>query len=975
MSAFDLEQAEKEVLIVDDISANILLLSNILSSAGFSVITAGSGQEAIRIVKSTSISLILLGTRLPGMDGFEVCRLLKADARTSDIPIIFVSTLNDEKSILTGFQSGGIDFISKPFRKEEIIARVRTHLILSQTQIEGNEFEPTNEELSEEIDSNRMSEEFSGKKLVSITKPVNADEDIHFLDLFDLAEIQRLQDQFADAFGIASIITHSDGTPITEPSNFSHLCQNIIRCTEKGLKNCMHSDAVIGRHNPDGPLVQPCLSGGLWDAGASITVGGKHIANWLIGQVRDETQQDVQLKEYAKEIGANEQEFMDAFHEISSMSLSQFRKISDVLFTMAGQLSQMAFQNVQQARFINDLKLAESALKESEEKFRNLADSSPAVIGIYQDDYWVYVNPSAETMSGFSLEELYRKKYWEIVTPEYQSLIVKSGQERLSGTGKPSTYEFKIFNKNGDEKWAYLSGCSITYNGRPAGIISIIDITEKKKAENDILEERKLLRTLIDHLPDTIYVKDKYCRKVIANHADVVNIGCATEAEVIGKTDLELFNDEIGFRGYLDDLKVIQRGEAVLNRHEAFINAEGKKRWLLTSKIPIFDKDGNSSGLVGIGRDITEIKNAEEQILKLSKSIEQSPSAIIITNVDGDIEYVNPKFSEITGYTKEEAIGQNPRILSSGMNSAEVYKDMWDTIMSGEVWRGEFLNRKKNGELYWEWATITSIRNEDDVITNYIAIKEDISIRKEMEAELLVAKNKAEESDRLKSAFLANMSHEIRTPLNSIIGFSELLADSHFEIEQKEEFIGHIISNGNNLLNIISDIMDISKMESGMVSIRSREVQINKIVTEISKQFIGKFEEKGIDFQLECENVQEPIQVLADPERLNQILNNLISNALKFTTVGFVLLGYKREGRMLRFQVKDSGIGIPVEFHERIFDRFSQVETSNSRRFGGNGLGLAITKNLIELMGGKIWLESEPGAGSNFYFTLPLKEA
>jgi len=617
---------------------------------------------------------------------------------------------------------------------------------------------------------------------------------------------------------------------------------------------------------------------------------------------------------------------------------------------------------------------AEKALKESEEKFRNLADSSPAVIGIYQDDYWVYVNPAAEKMSGFSLEELYRKKFWEIVSPEYRALVFKNGQERMSGHGNASSYEFKILNKNGVERWAFLSGSSITYNGRPAGIISIIDITEKKKAEKDVLEERKLLRTLIDNLPDTIYVKDQYCRKIIANPADLDVIGCATEAEVIGKTDLELFPDEIGLRGHLDDLRVIQRGEAVLNRQEAFSSAEGKKRWLLTSKIPIFDNDGNSSGLVGIGRDITEIKNAEEQILKLSMSIEQSPSSIVITDVDGNIEYVNPKFAETTGYSAEEVIGQNSRILKSGNTPNEVYEQMWKTIGAGEVWSGELLNQKKNGELFWEWVKIASIKNEDDEIINYVAIKEDISVRKQMEAELLVAKNKAEESDRLKSAFLANMSHEIRTPLNSIIGFSELLADSHFEIEEKDEFIGHIISNGNSLLSIISDIMDISKMESGMVRIRMHEVQVHKVVAEIRQQFIGRFDAKGIDFRIKYEKELETVRVMVDPERLNQIFNNLLSNALKFTNKGFVQVEYSLMGKMVQFEVKDSGIGIPKDFHAKIFDRFSQVEVSNSRQYGGNGLGLAITKNLVELMGGKIWLTSEPEAGTSFYFTLPLKE-
>ena len=978
LSDFDQSRSDKSVLIVDDNSVNLQILSTIIIAQGYTVHLASSGLEALTIVRSESISIILLDIRMPEMDGFEFCRQLKADPQTQDIPVIFISAYNDEQSILTGFELGAVDFISKPFLKEEVLARLRNHLRMEDMRLQLLQqrigLEDVNEKLEAEIDQRKLNEDLLGKQIISLTKPVNSDKDVRFPDLFDLAEIQKLQDQFAKAFGVASIITDTDGNPITNPSNFCRLCNDIIRKTPKGLEHCIYSDSVLGVPNANGPTIQPCLSGGLWDAGASITVGGVHIANWLIGQVRDQTQDAEKIRLYAREIGADEKDTLQAFSEVTPMSEERFRLVAEMLYTMARQMSQLAYQNIQQARNINEREQTEQALKESEDKFRNLANSSPAVIGIYQDDYWVYVNPAAEKMCGFSLEELYGKKYWEIVAPEYLELVIKNAQERISQQGKANSYEFKILNKDGIEKWAFLSGSSTIYNGRLAGIISIIDITEKKKAENDALEERKLLRTLIDHLPDSIYVKDKHCRKIIANQADIENVGLIFESEVIGKTDLELFPDEIGLRGHLDDLKVIQRGEPVLNRQEAFYTTEGKKRWLLTSKIPIFDNDGNPSGLVGIGRDITMIKDAEEQILKLSMSIEQSPSTIVITDVDGNIEYVNPKFCEITGYSTEEAIGQNPRILSSGKIAVEVYQEMWNTIKSGEVWRGELLNKKKNGDLFWEWATIAPIRNEEDEIINYIAIKEDVSLHKQMQAELIIAKNKAEESDKLKSAFLANMSHEIRTPLNSIIGFSELLADSHFQIEEKDEFIGHIINNGNSLLNIISDIMDISKMESGMVKIRTKSVPVIKIATEIKMQFVRKFEEKGIDFRVEHENEFESIQVLADPERLNQVFNNLISNALKFTAVGFVQLGFSMAGNMLQFEVKDTGIGIPKAFHAKIFDRFSQVEISNSRQYGGNGLGLAITKSLIELMGGRIWLESEPGIGTSFYFTLPLKD-
>jgi PAS domain S-box-containing protein len=211
-----------------------------------------------------------------------------------------------------------------------------------------------------DITERKRAEKALEKRLVELTQPLDSPEGIGFEDLFNIAEIQRLQDEFAQAVNVASIITHPDGTPITVPSNFCRLCQDIIRKTEKGLTNCFKSDAALGRRNPSGPTVQPCLSGGLWDAGAAISVGGRHIANWLIGQVRDAEQTEAKMRVYARTIGADEEAVVMAFHEVPAMSRQQFEKIARVLFTLANQLSNAAYQNVQQARFIAEQKRAEA---------------------------------------------------------------------------------------------------------------------------------------------------------------------------------------------------------------------------------------------------------------------------------------------------------------------------------------------------------------------------------------------------------------------------------------------------------------------------------------------------------------------------------------------------------------------------------------------------------------------------------------
>jgi hypothetical protein len=614
-------------------------------------------------------------------------------------------------------------------------------------------------------------------------------------------------------------------------------------------------------------------------------------------------------------------------------------------------------------------------IKLNEARYRYMFHNNPQPMLIYDVETLAILEVNEAAINHYGYSEM------EFLGMTIKDLRPKDELEKLLNSLKTTdlnksnqTGEWKHIKKSGEIIFVEVVAHSLIHNNRNARHVLINDITERKKAEEKLAQERKLLRTLIDNLPVTIYVKDTNGRKVISNRADQEVIGAKSEAEVIGKTDLETFNNEIGQRGYADDLVVINTGQAVINREEDFYDANGIQRWLITSKIPLSDENGQTLGLVGIGRDITDQKLAQDKILKLSKGIEQSTASIIITDIAGNIEYVNPSFVQATGYSEIEVIGKNPRIIKSGLMPPETYHDLWKTISMGGIWKGELLNKRKDGLTFWESVTLTSIKNDKGVITNYIAIKEDITERKQMELELIQAKEKAEESDRLKSAFLANMSHEIRTPLNSIVGFSELLGDPDFDAEQKAEFIRTIVDNGNSLLVIISDIMDFSMLEARQIIIRPERISCQKLMIDLLNDFSKKANQKGIELQMDESRIRDDIWFESDVYRIKQVFSNLIGNAIKFTAKGNITIGFKLEGEMLEFNVRDTGIGIPPEFHQAIFERFRQVDTARTRKYGGNGLGLAISKNLTELLGGTIWVDSQIGKYSDFKFTIPLKK-
>ncbi len=409
---------------------------------------------------------------------------------------------------------------------------------------------------------------------------------------------------------------------------------------------------------------------------------------------------------------------------------------------------------------------------------------------------------------------------------------------------------------------------------------------------------------------------------------------------------------------------------------------------IITTRVTVrSDEQDSPVQMLGITRDITEQKEADERVRKLSRAIEQSPVSIVITDTHGAIEYVNPHFTRVTGYTLEEAIGNNPRILKTDETAPSEYSRLWETILSGRVWQGEFHNRRKNGELFWESAVISPVLDENQQVTHFVAVKEDITERKmaslelhRMHEELEKTNLELAKASQVKSQFLANMSHEIRTPLNAIIGMTGLLLDTPLDQEQRY-FADTVRGSGEVLLTLINDILDFSKIEAQKMELEKQTFDLRRCMEEALDLTAPKASEKKIELAYMIEN-DLPVYMVGDVTRLRQILVNLLSNAVKFTENGEVvvsLTGALFEGGQyqLHFSVRDTGMGIPPDRMNRLFQSFSQVDASTTRKFGGTGLGLAISKRLCEMMGGSMWAESSgvPGEGSTFHFTILLHEA
>jgi|GEM_PF-481202 len=608
----------------------------------------------------------------------------------------------------------------------------------------------------QDITDRKQMEEALEKRVLALTRPLDESESLEFEDLFNLEVIQKLQDQFAHATGVASLIEHPNGRPITKPSNFCHLCRDIIRKNPKGSENCLKSDVAIGRYHPDGPVIQPCLSGGLWDAGANITVGGRHIATWFIGQVRNEAQSEEQMRAYAREIGVDETQVIEAFQLVPSMSREKFEQIAQTLFTIANQLSTTAYQNVQQARFIAERKQAEEALRASQEEFYFLANNISDVLWVLnlETGKWDYMSPSVEQLRGYTVKEVLNQNMEEVMTPEslarVQQEIAERSQQVLANGVDKNIYidEVEQICKDGSTVWTEVV-TRFARNERGELIILGVsrDITARRKAEQILRESEARYRSLFEDSPVAMWEEDfsevkkildrlkeagitdfrshfyehpeiiLECQQAIkvldVNQAALKMVHASSKDELINNIPIIYANQPS--EEFIEILTRLSQGFVHLDMEVTNQTLDGEPIILNINWSVVPGHEQDFSKIIITKIDITEKKQTEELIRqseeKFRKVFQTTLDPISITRLsDGTFLELNQGFLDTFGYDEESEVqGKSSLELNLWADVEERKRFVKQLQEKGSVRNFESQFLTKDGQLLYGLISATLI--------------------------------------------------------------------------------------------------------------------------------------------------------------------------------------------------------------------------------------------------------------------------
>lgn len=659
---------------------------------------------------------------------------------------------------------------------------------------------------------------------------------------------------------------------------------------------------------------------------------------------------------------------------------------------------------------ISERKLAEQGLMESEERYRLLMETLPNSVIVHSKGKVEFANPSSARLIGASsTSELIGMPVFDFLHPDYRAMAIERIKSSLMNGLAVPVAEEKFVRLDGKVLDVEVRAVPFVYNGEPAMMTVSTDITERKIAGEELLQSRAKLQLTIDEAPISVAMVGLNQRFLFGNKAFCSFIGY-NEEEIKDKTISDITYPEDRLIGMEDMAEIIKGTKTTSKLEKRYVRKNGTVVWGEVTISLLRNNQGQPAYFLPIIQDITDRKRTEitrqiqigiarnvvmaetlEAFLllvrdQLGRLLDSSNFFVALYNPESDLLRKVVFLDEKDAFVEWKAEGtfsgyvaKRGKTLLMGRAEAEIFAKDHQIKLTGsmsECWLGVplRLDRTIIGVM-----VVQSYTNPDAYDHASVSLMEmvahELSLyieRRKMIDDLVAAKERAEESDRLKSAFLANMSHEIRTPLNSIIGFSELLSGEENDPEDVIRFSSIIQTSGNRMLQLISNLIDISKIESGTEPVMYSQVSPVRIIEEVVSQFQLMSEKKSISIRGSYPSGKRDLIIRTDSLKLEQIITNLVNNALKFSTQGSIEISLEERSEEVLFSVRDTGIGIPANKLDQVFNRFYQVTSARSLRSEGAGLGLSLCKGMVELLGGRIWVESEEGQGSTFCFTLPI---
>jgi PAS domain S-box-containing protein len=954
-------QSLKVLIIEDDEGLNRLITKN-LEREGYKTTSAYNGKEGLNQIITQDSQILLTDYKLPDMNAKEL--IAKLSKKQIDIPFIVMTGHGDEKIAVEMMRMGASDYIIK---QDEFIDLLRHRLNKVCAEIENErKLKKAHQEL-------QQSEKRVRSKLEAILTPDGDIGELQLEDILDIPSLQSLMDDFNALTDIGIGVIDLNGKVLVQ-TGWQDICTDFHRQHPQTNKNCLESDTILSKGAEPGQFKAYKCKNNMWDIVTPIYIGEKHIGNIFLGQFlyKEEEPDYDTFRKMARKYGFDEKEYLAALDRVPRWDKEMVQQVMEFYAKLANLLAKQSFSNLKLARTLEDKKRTEEDLRQSKNQYQTLLENSLVGIGLIdQQGKIIDCNESTLDILGYSKNEIKKLEVEDLFQNRKTFEEMKRTIER---EGMQLNFETVLKHKNGKSINILANTSEIELKGQKVYQTALLDITSRKKAINKLKKSEDKFRSLIENCPAAILLSDMD-GTILDYNRDISFSGIPRE-ELLGKklNDLDIF-DKIKPNNILQNIR-----EGNVHPFELNINNKNNNNLILQVHPAIIGDTGNRKLLFMI-LNITKRKEAEKELRKHSTAVKQSPSIIAITDLEGDLEYVNPKFSEVTGYDAAEVLGKNPSILKSGNFSEETYQELWNTITAGKTWRGEFHNRKKNGKLYWEEAAISPITDENNNITNYLKVAEDITHRKKAEQEKERLQQQLLQSQKLESigTLAGGVAHDFNNIMTVIIGLSQLVLSRTEKSDPNYQNLESILNSSKRAAELTKQLLLFSRKQDMDFEI----INLNETIAGLRKML-----DRLISEEIEVQNDLDYNlwQIKADKNQIEQVIINLAINArdampgggkLTISTQNMVFnkkmadsIPEIQEGNYVRMDVADTGKGIEEEIRDKIFDPFFTTKGMAE----GTGMGLSVVHGIVKKHKGIIKVASKTGEGTIFTVYFPAQK-